>query len=377
MVEVLKRAELMEHGAYYVVGYHHQSSNQQDDDEEISFLSDPTGLNSTSSPSTIKSSSNRRKVNIPNPLSYIRRVAYKKRQQSSFSKRNKNKTEQTPLVAVQEGSNHTSDEDHLVEHRAPRQISYLTNQLSEDDEEFYLFERSPLSSNVAGEDDNKRRQGGESHWKKNQEQTSVPGATRGDDSPTINKEAAIQDDGVTESFTTVHLLIAFLAFLGVGLLCFHTLFEQRDWTVVDAAYFVVSTFTTVGQDALATTPSTPMAAASMLFTLFYALLGIFGLKVALGSIGFHWMEHCQSTNKRWSQFQILSLFESNNKTRRKFDPLSDRSTVRLGPILLWLTFLLGLASWVGKESGWDALHTVYYLVMTGKKNANARSFFGF
>jgi hypothetical protein len=44
MVEVVKREELMEHGAYYVVGYHHRGLSPQDD-EEISFLSDPTGLN--------------------------------------------------------------------------------------------------------------------------------------------------------------------------------------------------------------------------------------------------------------------------------------------------------------------------------------------
>jgi hypothetical protein len=126
----------------------------------------------------------------------------------------------------------------------------MKNKPSEDDEEVYIFEQSPLSSN--GEDNKRRR--GESTWKKNQGQTRVPRAA----------EEKLQSRMASPSLPRYIFLSRFWHFSESVYFVFMPS-SNATGRFLDVAYCVVITLTTVGQDDSAT-PSTSKAA-SIVFTI--------------------------------------------------------------------------------------------------------------
>jgi hypothetical protein len=180
-------------------------------------------------------------------------------------------------------------------------------------------------------------------------------------------------------FSLTHCLIAIWIYLLLAIICYHTIF-QPEWTIIDACYFAVTTFTTVGYGDLF-----PKSKASMMFTCLYALTGVACLGIALGILGSNLIdaqEKALSTARELSKYQVLSVFDASSSERAgilQFQEQEKRlqaqqasqgsaSGMFLGLLLHVIPLvcvMLGLAFWIGKESGWDMPKTIYYLVITG------------
>jgi hypothetical protein len=185
-------------------------------------------------------------------------------------------------------------------------------------------------------------------------------------------------------FSSTYCLIAIFIYLILAIICYHTTF-QPEWTIIDACYFAVTTFTTVGYGDL-----TPTTEASMMFTCLYALTGVACLGIALGILGSNLIdaqEKALSTAGELSRYQVLSAFDASQsgegnqfqEQQKKVQEQAPQDSAS-GTYLIFLLHaiplvcvLLGLAFWIGKESGWDTPETIYYLVITGTKHANIKA----
>lgn len=188
-------------------------------------------------------------------------------------------------------------------------------------------------------------------------------------------------------------LIAILIYLLAAIGGYHYVW-QPEWTMIDACYFAVTTFTTVGYGDLV-----PTSTASMMFTCVYALTGVACLGIALGILGSNLIDAQETAINRAaevSRYQVLSVFDvdvvssdpqqqqqQQKQTAAQDLPSSQptaagtssssssSSTTKIVSLLLHnahniplVCIMLGLAFWIGKESKWDTPQTIYYLVMT-------------
>jgi hypothetical protein len=352
----------LENGHYIVPG-----SRRDSDDEEISHLSDSTGVMSSSPSSTRSMGMGMGIRQFPNPLNYLRKKVAKKKRHSRL------KGEGTPLLpTVHEQGVAARHQVSSVSYTRKEQITSPTSGGSEDS--LLLSEVSPMS----GENTSRSPSRGEAHWKtlrKHVDQgdvllQGVVGASPIDDAP--SRDRRVQDymneirNGM--EFSLTHGLLATLVYMVLSIVCYAAVF-QPDWNIVDACYFAVVTFTTVGYGDLA-----PTTRAGQLFTCLYTVTGVACLGIALGVLGSNLVEAQDKLVAQADELmkvQVLSVFdqreEPQNAPEKEEQPTTcckDNSTWKSLPLLVLLVFL---ASLIGRESGWDSLQTMYYLIITGKR----------
>jgi potassium channel subfamily K len=204
------------------------------------------------------------------------------------------------------------------------------------------------------------------------------------------------------SFTLREGLTAISIYLGVGVFAYSMLMEH--WSFIDALYFSVVSFTTVGYGDLS-----PHTRASKIFTCFFSLGGIAFLAAALASIGSNLIEVELKTVKaaqKMSRNRVFRMFERMPLVRSRLDkrsqqavlnaPIHANSTItavvpfnvtasltgeaalpqpkpktvvdicrgmflKLIPPLMFLTFG-GLA--LGRLEKWSVVDSIYYAIIT-------------
>jgi hypothetical protein len=353
----------LERGAY-VVGYHSTDSRRVDDadQEEISHLSDDLLLtmqvpnNPSHSSSSTTSWKRFRSRLLPKKNPFRRRFNKKKGS-------NKSQKEQTPLLIslIKRGKG-----------RLPNSPSVTEN----------------VSGIISHQSPQHNKERATKHWNavrqhlKNgdfllQGVASKPPQSENDNHPHPHDtmvQQAIEDIRKGMEFHLDHCLIAIFVYLAISILCYNFVL-QPEWTIVDSCYFSVTTFTTVGYgDQIPTTP------ASMIFTCVYAVVGVSCLGIALGIIGSNLMdaqERIRSKADTLMQSEVLSFFDTTTREHEQDDDTLEedpkREASRCGGCctvfgqLPLLALLLVLAFYIGKESGWNSLKTIYYLIITGKK----------
>lgn len=132
---------------------------------------------------------------------------------------------------------------------------------------------------------------------------SVTNALFGIKSKRKNDKSEISRSSV--AFTLKEGLAAICIYLGVGVMAYSVLIEH--WSLIDALYFSVASFTTVGYGDLF-----PHTRASKIFTCAFSLGGIAFLAAALASIGSNLIEAELKTVKaaqKLSRNRVLGVFE--------------------------------------------------------------------
>lgn len=111
-----------------------------------------------------------------------------------------------------------------------------------------------------------------------------------------------QPQNASVGFRIRESLAAIVAYLGIGVLAYYCVLEPT-WTVVDALYFTVTCFTTVGYGDLC--PSTPQ---SQTFTALFGILGVAFLGAALATL---------SSKLVQTQVEVLQAVRETSKQRIK------------------------------------------------------------
>jgi hypothetical protein len=170
-------------------------------------------------------------------------------------------------------------------------------------------------------------------------------------------------------FSLAFCLLVMVAYLGLGTIAYSLLFES--WTTLDALYFSIAAFCTVGYGDL-----TPTNDSSRLFTCFYAVGGTAWLGIVLGVLGSNLLEaevRAQNQARQVSQFQVLSLFEQNDERSTTEEEIylkqsTGASKVGEGKWCLKRAYIqvlpagciLSALAWlISRESGWDFVSTLY------------------
>ena len=192
---------------------------------------------------------------------------------------------------------------------------------------------------------------------------------------------------VMPGFTVAECLLAIGAYLGTGLLAYSVVLEK--WSVVDALYFSVVSFTTVGYGDMS-----PSNVPSKLFTCFYGLGGIVLLGTVISSIGTHLVNAEIETMKKAERASRRSLLKvvdampsilAENSTLRKIirnqpeeRPLEDvaagipwwktefiENLVGITNRFLPAFFVLIVGGMImGRLEGWQWQDSLYYSVIT-------------
>ena len=116
----------------------------------------------------------------------------------------------------------------------------------------------------------------------------------------------LANESTDTGFTLVECLLAVTSYLGTGVLAYSVIFEK--WSIVDALYFSVVSFTTVGYGDVC--PSTP---ASKMFSCVYGLAGIVILGAAISSIGTRFINaeiEAIRVAERASRRSLLNVFDA-------------------------------------------------------------------
>lgn len=170
-------------------------------------------------------------------------------------------------------------------------------------------------------------------------------------------------------FSLPQCLVAILVYLFIAVLAYSFVFEQ--WSIVDACYFAVVSFTTIGYGDIV-----PTTDASRLFTAFFALSGVACLGIALGVLGSNLVEaHTKAIDQasQLSRYQVMSLFDSSSKISNNLDARQP-SEIPKSPwyqctfvrqVFPLFTCLFIFCWFLGNDAGWDAVETFYFCVITG------------
>ena len=163
-------------------------------------------------------------------------------------------------------------------------------------------------------------------------------------------------------FAFLNLLVYFV----LAVFAYSYWFEH--WTVIDSLYFAVCTFTTVGFGDLF-----PSSDACRLFTIFFAIYGIFILGFFVGLVGEKIVElhnqALQSVQDRATS-RATSIFTSNrNDENLRPLPTTQKSVYRLiaetialeTPIIAGI---LAVAIAIGHFQGWSIISSIYFGIVT-------------
>eukprot|EP00591_Stephanopyxis_turris_P012852 CAMPEP_0195517050 /NCGR_PEP_ID=MMETSP0794_2-20130614/9536_1 /TAXON_ID=515487 /ORGANISM="Stephanopyxis turris, Strain CCMP 815" /LENGTH=343 /DNA_ID=CAMNT_0040645793 /DNA_START=42 /DNA_END=1073 /DNA_ORIENTATION=- len=163
-------------------------------------------------------------------------------------------------------------------------------------------------------------------------------------------------------------IYAVIVYLFVGVFSYSVLFEK--WSIVDSLYFSVVSFSTVGYGDI-----TPETNAAKIFTIFFVLVGIAMLGVALGIMGEILMNAQEELDKQMKQqgnAEFLSLFGNDNENvvedagaaKKEEKSLMRRLFELLIGTLPLLTIMILVSLIMGNVEGWDYVSAFYYCVIT-------------
>jgi potassium channel subfamily K, other eukaryote len=183
-------------------------------------------------------------------------------------------------------------------------------------------------------------------------------------------------------------VILTLTYLVVAVFAFSVVFEH--WSIIDACYFAVATFTTVGYGDLQ-----PSTVPGKIFTIFFAIYGVIVLGIFMGVVG-HAISEAQAKAmkklKKERQDELLdTMFAAEQNPQAtttaddasKFQSEHDRLLlVRRGGILRdhvsilddiqevvrsefpALLLVMVTAGYLGMREGWSVLNIMYFTVMS-------------
>lgn len=160
-------------------------------------------------------------------------------------------------------------------------------------------------------------------------------------------------------------LVNFAIYLGLGVLAFCFLFEK--WTVIDALYFGVVTFTTIGYGDLH-----PTTDEGRLFTIFFALYGIGILGLFLGVLGEKLVETHESMMKgarRRNRQMITNLLTPRQSVMHGMQKKQTKSAIGFAWNLVKIEapivgLVLAFALMIGHFEKWSFVKTIYYGVIS-------------
>lgn len=168
-------------------------------------------------------------------------------------------------------------------------------------------------------------------------------------------------------FTLTQCFLAVLLYLAVAVMAFSFVFDH--FSVIDAMYFAVVTFTTIGYGDL-----TPTNNGARLFTCFFALSGIGFLGIALGVIGNNMIEAQRTALEKATKISknnTMALFkpeleQDDTEEQQNSNGLRHIVIEFLGVLALLVFFALVLSSDPGiQTSGWDEFgNAIYYAIVT-------------
>ena len=189
------------------------------------------------------------------------------------------------------------------------------------------------------------------------------------------------------SFTLRECFLSIGVYILLGVLAYSIMMEH--WSLVDAVYFSITTFTTVGYG-----DEFPRTTASKIFTCLFSLGGIAFLGAALASIGATLVEaelNAVNTAKRVSRKRAMTIYDRmprvlkrNGKTPAnsnvtavvKFDatdavapPAAPKTVWETVRSVIWklipsFTLLLMGGVAIGRLEGWSWIDSMYYAVIT-------------
>jgi hypothetical protein len=207
----------------------------------------------------------------------------------------------------------------------------------------------------------------------------------------LSQGSTRDDDASVVGLSLRESLLAILVYLGLGAIAYHS--TVQEWSFVDALYFSVVTFTTVGYGDLC-----PTTGAGKVFTVLFGLSGISILGVAIGTIGSRLVQkendmiHAarQASRKRILGFWNTIVDDDSSSSTRKVDEQIEETTTT-GTTNLddttkkeekesswWrqsldtlvrksvpaLAVLLLGGAWMGKLEGWSLGDAIYYSFIT-------------
>ena len=194
-----------------------------------------------------------------------------------------------------------------------------------------------------------------------------------------NKKADHNDDDASSSSTGISLresILAILVYLVLGAFSYHS--TIADWSFVDALYFSVVTFTTVGYGDLC--PTTGLGKA---FTILFGLSGISILGAAIGTIGSNLVDkenEMIQVAKAASQKRILGFWNSTTSEPASVVPTDTmppniqeqekqswwKQTINsfVGKSVPAFVVLLVGGVWMGHLEGWKLGDAIYYSFVT-------------
>ena len=192
----------------------------------------------------------------------------------------------------------------------------------------------------------------------------------------------LANESTDTGFTLVECLLAVTSYLGTGVLAYSVVFEK--WSIVDALYFSVVSFTTVGYGDIC--PTTP---ASKMFSCVYGLTGVVILGAAISSIGTRLINaevEAIQVAERASRRSLLNVFDAlprlltNNSTQPiKFKNEPEKMEIeKQVSIPIWRQLLMKATKTVvpafsvlfmggllmGRLEGWQWPDSLYYSLIT-------------
>ena len=171
-------------------------------------------------------------------------------------------------------------------------------------------------------------------------------------------------------FSLQSCLLAVILYLLIGVVAFCFLLDEG-FTVIDAMYFAVVTFTTVGYGDLVLTSNS-----ARYFTAFFALSGIATLGIVLGVIGNNIIDaqkHALERAKKLSQMQVMELFDTPTEQSCKVDTGSNipkyKSLLVEFFVVASLLTAFALLMWddpgIDSAEGWISFgNVIYFSVIT-------------
>jgi potassium channel subfamily K len=200
--------------------------------------------------------------------------------------------------------------------------------------------------------------------------------------PILRNLAVSEQDSTTAGFSLKESLLAILAYLALGVVAYSSswLGGGNNWSLVDALYFSVVTFTTVGYGDLC-----PTTTAGKAFTIMYGLSGISILGAAIATIGSRLVQKENDmiqAAREASRKRVLGFVnaiagtedDGGNSTTTEHETIrknssnvpSWRHTIRLlarKSIPAFSALLLGGVC-MGKLEGWTVVDSIYYSFIT-------------
>jgi hypothetical protein len=136
----------------------------------------------------------------------------------------------------------------------------------------------------------------------------------------------------------------------------------------------------------------PSHTLSVIFTCVYALMGVAFLGMALGILGHQVIEKQEKAFRHAEavcKYEVMTLFDGSShgksnpqeehrtatldsptwigkiRQRLLLEHVGDR--IHVGRFLMLFSTLLALGGVIGYQEGWDAVDTIYYIIITGEQ----------